>query len=228
MPLLWRQDAGHRGHPRILRHHRNPRRRPLGQVVHTRHRPPRSSRAARAHRGLTGPRASTNVDDADEGRVAPRDLPQRPELGFLPAEDPHKPPFENLPEELEPGPDRYGVCNLATTFLSVYNPGRRGARRRQRLCQPVPTSPRRGRQRVHPERPVRREPGHRGRVQSGRHARREHWLLRHPGQVSGRLLCGQARLRRRARRAPELPLQCRCDPARRRSDGGARLRLSQR
>ena len=30
-----------------------------------------------------------------------RDLPQRPELGFLPAED-HKPPFENLPEELEP------------------------------------------------------------------------------------------------------------------------------
>ncbi len=64
--------------------------------------PPRSSRAARAHRGLTGPRASTNVDDADEGRVAPRDC-HNPELGSLPSKD-HKPPSKTDLKRSSPPP----------------------------------------------------------------------------------------------------------------------------
>ena len=61
----------HRRHSEPRRDHRHPRSRPLGQVVHTRHRPPRSSRAARTHRGLTGPRASTYFDVAEEGPLRP-------------------------------------------------------------------------------------------------------------------------------------------------------------
>ena len=38
---------------------------------------------------------------ADEGRVAPKELPQRVALGFLPPED-HKPPLENLPDAPKP------------------------------------------------------------------------------------------------------------------------------